>query len=102
MKAAPHAPRRARETIDTDGARADRWAAFRSRDDIEAFDRQPGIGAEGQIGWFRRDHLVPRPEVDSIAELDAPVDAWNEDDEQRRIGGRARTAGEHFATERPP
>jgi hypothetical protein len=45
---------------------ADRWTAFRSHWALEAFYCQPGIGGahekggvEGQIGWFRRNHLVP-------------------------------------------
>lgn len=29
------------------------------------------------------------------------VDAWDEADDARRIGSRARTVGEHFATEQP-
>ena len=58
-------------------------------------------GVEGQIGWFRRNHLVPIPEVDSLAELNAMVDAWDEADDARRIGSRARTVGGHFATEQP-
>ena len=87
---------------------ADRWTAVRSHYGIEAFYCQPGIqgahekgGVEGQIGWFRRNHLVPIPEVDSLAELNAMVDAWDEADDARRIGSRARTVGEHFATEQP-
>lgn len=87
---------------------ADRWTAFRSHYGIEAFYCQPGIqgahekgGVEGQIGWFRRNHLVPVPEVDSLAELNTMVDAWDEADDARRIGSRARTVGEHFATEQP-
>lgn len=47
---------------------ADRWTAVRSHYGIEAFYCQPGIqgahekgGVEGQIGWFRRNHLVPIP-----------------------------------------
>lgn len=87
---------------------ADRWTAFRSHYGIEAFYCQPGIqgahekgGVEGQIGWFRRNHLVPIPEVDSLDELNAMVDVWDEADDARRIGSRARTVGEHFATEQP-
>jgi hypothetical protein len=86
----------------------DRWTAFRSHFGIEAFYCQPGIqgahekgGVERQIGWFRRNHLVPIPEVDSVAELNAMVDAWDIEDEQRRIGTRAHTVAEHFATEQP-
>jgi transposase len=47
-----------------------RWTAFRSHFGLEAFYCQPGIegahekgGVEGQIGWFRRNHLVPVPSL---------------------------------------
>ena len=87
---------------------ADRWTAFRSHYGIEAFYCQPGItgahekgGVEGDIGWFRRNHLVPIPEVDSIEELNAMVDAWDRSDDDRRISSRAHTIGEHFAAEQP-
>lgn len=87
---------------------AERWTAFRSHYGIEAFYCQPGIhgahekgGVEGQIGWFRRNHLVPVPKVDSLAELNAMVETWDIHDEARRIGARARTVGEHVATEQP-
>ena len=47
---------------------------------VRAFYCQPGIegahekgGVEGEIGWFRRNHLVPVPEVDSLAELNELV-----------------------------
>jgi transposase len=86
----------------------DRWTAFRSHWDIDAFYCQPGIegahekgGVEGQIGWFRRNHLVPVPDVPSIQALNALVDEWDEQDEARRVGGRARTVGEFLAIERP-
>jgi hypothetical protein len=58
-------------------------------------------GVEGQIGWFRRNHLVPVPEVASIAELNAMIDAWDTADDARRIGTRPHTIGEHFAVEKP-
>jgi len=86
----------------------DRWTAFRSHWGIDAFYCQPGIGGahekggvEGQIGWFRRNHLVPVPEVSSITALNAMIDDWDAADEARRIGGRARTVGEFLAIERP-
>ena len=87
---------------------ADRWTAFRSAWGIDAFYCQPGIGGahekggvEGQIGWFRRNRLVPVPEVESIEALNAMIDQWDEQDEGRRIGSRARTVGEFLAAERP-
>src|SRR5215468_3804235 len=86
----------------------DRWTAFRSHYDLDAFYCQPGLagahekgGVEGQIGWFRRNHLVPVPEVASVDELNVMIDAWDAADEARRIGGRARTVGEFFAIEQP-
>lgn len=87
---------------------SDRWTAFRSHYDLDAFYCQPGIGGahekggvEGQIGWFRRNHFVPIPEVESIDELNEMIDAWDSVDEQRRIGARPRTIGELFAAEKP-
>jgi hypothetical protein len=44
---------------------------FRSHYGFDAFYCQPGIdgahekgGVEGEVGWFRRNHLTPMPEVD--------------------------------------
>jgi transposase len=86
----------------------DRWVAFRSHYGLEAFYCQPGIkgahekgGVEGDIGWFRRNHLVPVPEVGSLAELNQLVERWDADDDARRIGTRPRTVGEHFRVEQP-
>lgn len=87
---------------------SERWCAFRSHAGLEAFDCQPGIdgahekgGVEGDIGWFRRNHLVPMPEVDSLDQLNDMIDAWDVSDEARRIGARSHTVGEHFAIEKP-
>lgn len=87
---------------------AERWTAFRSHYGLEAFYCQPGIrgahekgGVEGQIGWFRRNHLVPVPEVDTLAELNAMIDRWDQEDDARRIRARPRTIGEYFAAEQP-
>ena len=48
----------------------ERWTAFRSHWDLDTFYCQPGIAGahekgrvEGQIGWFRRNHLVPVPSL---------------------------------------
>jgi hypothetical protein len=56
---------------------------------------------EGQIGWFRRNHLVPLPEVDSRAELNSMVERWDAENDDRRIRQRPRAVGEYFAVERP-
>ena len=58
-------------------------------------------GVESQIGWFRRNHLVPVPEVASITELNAMIDDWDISDDARRIGTRPHTIGEHFPMEKP-
>jgi transposase len=87
---------------------SERWVAFRSWAGIEAFYCRPGLegahekgGVEGQIGWFRRNHLVPVPVVNSIAELNAAIDSWDRQDERRRIRMRTQTIGERFAHEQP-
>lgn len=86
---------------------ADRWVAFRSHFDLDAFYCQPGIGGahekggvEGDIGWFRRNHLVPVPEVNTLAELNEAIHAYDQADEDRRIGARAHTVGQAFAAEK--
>lgn len=86
----------------------DRWTAFRSWAGLEAFYCQPGLqgahekgGVEGEVGRFRRNHLVPVPQAGTLAELNALIDTWDLEDEQRRIADRTRTIGEFFAMERP-
>ncbi|MGP3769654.1 IS21 family transposase [Streptomyces sp. SDT5-1] len=86
----------------------ERWTAFRSHYGLEAFYCRPGIegahekgGVEGQIGYFRRNHFVPVPEVDSLAELNELVDRWDQEDDGRRIRSRLRTIGESFTIEAP-
>ena len=58
-------------------------------------------GVEGEVGRFRRRHLVPVPEVSTLAELNARLLAGCEMDLHRRIAGRPETVGEAFARERP-
>ncbi|MFJ2774802.1 hypothetical protein [Streptomyces sp. NPDC087300] len=84
----------------------ERWIAFRSHWGIESFYCRPGIegahekgGVEGQIGYFRRNHFVPVPEVATLAELNEMVDQWDLQDEARRIRSRTKTVGEYFAME---
>jgi transposase len=86
----------------------DRWTAFRSWAGLDAFYCQPGLqgahekgGVEGEVGRFRRNHLVPVPQVSTLAELNALLDVWDQEDEGRRIADRTRTVGEFFAIERP-
>ena len=58
-------------------------------------------GVEGEVGRFRRNHLVPVPELRDLAELNALLLAGCEQDLGRRIDGRAVTVREAWAAERP-
>jgi hypothetical protein len=75
---------------------------------FEAFYCLPGQegahekgGVEGDGGRFRRTHLVPVPEVGSLAELNARLVAADAGEDDRRIDGRADTVGTAFAAEAP-
>ena len=85
-----------------------RWTAFRSHYRLEAFYCLPGIegahekgGVEGEVGYFRRNYLVPVPEVASLAELNAAIATAEQAEDGRRIGSRIRTIGQDFESERP-
>src|SRR5260370_17851960 len=58
-------------------------------------------GVEGEIGRFRRQHMVPVPKVASLAELNALIGAGDRTDDQRVITGRPVTVGAAFAAEEP-
>jgi len=85
-----------------------RWVSFRSTYGFDAFYCQPGHdgshekgGVEGEGGRFRRNHCVPMPKVDSIAELNLLLESWDEADDARRVGNRAMNVGHDWAIERP-
>ena len=84
-----------------------RWTTFRSHYRFEAFYCQPGLegahekgGVEGEVGYFRRNYLVPVPEVTCLDELNARLAEAEEAEDRRRIGARIRTIGQDFAAER--
>jgi transposase len=86
---------------------SDRWVAFRSHYGFDAFYCQPGHegshekgGVEGEGGRFRRTHCVPMPAVDSIDELNALLEQWDDADDRRRVASRAMSAGHDWAFER--
>jgi hypothetical protein len=54
---------------------------------------------EGEVGRFRRRHLVPVPRVDSMVELNELIDAALARDDDRVIAHRRITVAEHFALE---
>jgi transposase len=58
-------------------------------------------GVEGEVGRFRRNHLVPVPEVADLGELNALIRAGCEADLQRTIVGRGENVGEALERERP-
>ena len=58
-------------------------------------------GIEGEVGRFRRRHLVPVPVVGSLAELNAMLLAGCEWDLGRQITGHRGTVGDALARERP-
>ena len=85
-----------------------RWTAFRSHYRFEAFYCLPGIegahekgGVEGEVGYFRRNYLVPVPEVASLDELNARIAGAEQAEDGRRIGARIRTIGQDLSAEQP-
>jgi len=83
-----------------------RFVALRSHYGFDSFFCLPGAegahekgGVEGEIGRFRRRHLVPVPAVADLAELNDLIAAGDAADDARRIEGRTITVGEHFAAE---
>jgi len=89
-----------------DRIESDRFIALRSHYRFDSFFCQPGIkgshekgGVEGEVGRFRRRHLVPVPHVASMAELNEVLLAGAAADDRRFIAHRRITVGEHFALE---
>lgn len=86
----------------------DRFVALRSHYGFDSFYCLPGIegahekgGVEGEIGRFRRNHLVPVPDVASLGELNDLLGAADELDESRFIAHRTQTVGVCAAQELP-
>ncbi len=84
---------------------SDRFVALRSHYLFASEFTTPGIegahekgGVEGEVGRFRRNHLVPVPSFTDLAER---LLGCCESDLARRIVGRQVTVGEAFAQERP-
>ena len=83
-----------------------RFVALRSHFGFDSFYCEPGIkgshekgGVEGEIGRFRRGHLVPVPKVASLAELNEVLAAADAGDDHRTIAWRSTTIGEMAAAE---
>jgi len=91
-----------------DRIESDRFVALRSHYGFDSFYCEPGVGGahekggvEGEIGRFRRRHLVPLPRVASLAELNTVLEAADRTDEVRHIERRLETVGAAAAAERP-
>lgn len=87
---------------------ADRFVALRSHYLFSSeFTRRGKEGAhekggvEGEVGRFRRNHLVPVPDLADLAALNARLAAACELDLGRTITGRRETVGEALAREAP-
>lgn len=83
----------------------ERFIAFRSHWQFESSFCNPARGnekggVEGEIGYFRRNHLVPVPQVGTLPELnDLLLEACHQD-LARVIEGRSLSVGEALAQER--
>jgi len=89
-----------------DRTESERFTALRSHYGFDSFFCRPGIdgahekgGVEGEIGRFRRRHLVPVPKVASLAELNEVIGSADVADDDRVITGRPITIGAAFALE---
>ena len=89
-----------------DRIESDRFIALRSHYRFDSFFCLPGIkgshekgGVEGEVGRFRRRHMVPVPRVKSMVELNDLLAAGAAKDDQRFIAQRRITVAEHFALE---
>lgn len=90
-----------------DRSESERFIALRSHYGFDGFFCRPGKqgahekgGVEGEIGRFRRRHLVPVPKVASLAELNELIAVADGADDARVITGRPITIGAAFAAER--
>jgi transposase len=86
---------------------SDRFVGLRSHYRFESSFCLPGVkgahekgGVEGDVGRFRRRHLVPVPEVSSIEELNELLEEACWADLGRTITGRSETVGERRDRER--
>jgi transposase len=89
-----------------DRTESERFIALRSQYGFDSFFCRPGVvgahekgGVEGEIGRFRRRHLVPVPVIGSLAELNDLMAAADAEDDGRVITGRPVTVGAAFAAE---
>lgn len=73
----------------------ERFALMRSHYLFDSFFCEPGVngahekgGVEGQIGWFRRNYLVPVPTFDTLEDLNSYLAECDIASQQRQLIGR--------------
>lgn len=100
LKAAVVKILRGRQRVETERIMLFRshWG-FRSEYCNPASGHEKG-GVEGELGWFRRNCLVPVPEAADLTELNAWMLARCHDGRRRKLAGRAQTVGEASQEER--
>jgi transposase len=91
---------RGRQRVETD-----RLIAFRSHWGFQTDFCNPARGnekggVEGELGYFRRNYLVPVPECKDLEQLNAKLLAGCRDYEHRRIAGKAMEVGAALVAER--
>ncbi len=91
-----------------DRIESERFVAMRSHYDFDSFFCRPGVvgahekgGVEGEVGRFRRRHMVPMPDVASLVALNELVAIGDERDDARHVAGRHFSIAAHFAAEAP-
>ena len=82
-----------------------RFIAFRSHWQYQADFCTPGEGhekggVEGEVGYFRRNHWVPVPAINNLADLNLKLLKDCRHDENRVIAGRAESVGTLMLTEK--
>jgi transposase len=83
----------------------DRIIAFRSHWGFQSQYCTPGRGnekggVEGELGWYRRNFLVPVPEAEDLDQLNQLLLARCLESQQHTISGRTMTVGEAMERER--
>lgn len=85
---------------------SERWVAFRSHYGFDAFYCIPGQegahekgGVEQEGGRFRRTHLVPVPDVASLAELNERIAGIDAAEDERLLHGRLTSVGFNYLIE---
>jgi transposase len=83
----------------------ERFILFRSHWQFEASFCNPARGnekggVEGEVGYFRRNHLVPVPQAQNLSQLNDALIECCKHDLSRRITGRDISVGQALAIER--